>query len=221
MRKLIYTALIGPYDRVQEPLFVDKDFEYRLYTDQPGLHSDVWDIVQVERTERTAVRQARMLKTIPPEDCDFSVWIDANMQQKRSVLGICDPGADVDLWLMTHPDRDCVYQEGREVNHLRKDNHLIVEAQIARYRAEGYPRRNGLVASGIMARRRSSRVQELGELWYKEIDAGSHRDQLSFNYVLEGFKELKVNLVPYFDVIGVHFGKRGHKVRKRKPRRRR
>ena len=53
-----------------------------------------------------------------------------------------------------------------------------------KYQKEGYPKHNGLVASGILFRNHHDKdVIKVMEDWYSEVVYYSFRDQLSFNYV--------------------------------------
>lgn len=58
-----------------------------------------------------------------------------------------------------------------------------MDAQMERYRNEGYPEHNGLIDSGILVRElKNQKVINLMETWWQEVLHGSKRDQLSFNY---------------------------------------
>lgn len=54
-----------------------------------------------------------------------------------------------------------------------------------RYKKEGMPRNLGLIETNLMViNLRHTATRPFFELWKKEIEAGSHRDQLSINYCL-------------------------------------
>ena len=56
--------------------------------------------------------------------------------------------------------------------------------QVDRYRKAGYPADNGLVSGAIIFRKNASpTVKKINEDWWREIESGSVRDQLSFDYV--------------------------------------
>ena len=52
-----------------------------------------------------------------------------------------------------------------------------------RYASEGFPRGAGLAEACVILRRHTAAVEAFGEAWWHEIRTGSHRDQLSFDYV--------------------------------------
>jgi hypothetical protein len=43
-----------------------------------------------------------------------------------------------------------------------------------------------MIASGVMLRRHSEPVTTLNNLWWREVEGGSVRDQLAFNHVASG-----------------------------------
>jgi hypothetical protein len=83
----------------------------------------------------------------------------------------------------TYGPRDCVYQEAEACIKRRKDRPDVIEAQMARYRAEGYPEHGGLVETSVVVRTFGETVRRFNAAWWREICSGSRRDQLSFNYV--------------------------------------
>jgi hypothetical protein len=87
-----------------------------------------------------------------------------------------------DACFFKHSQRNCVYQEGRACITLRKDDPIVIRAQLAGYRAAGYPALNGLCENGIILRRNTPRINQLNEAWWMEITRHSLRDQLSLNY---------------------------------------
>ena len=89
-RYVIYTALIGGYDAIQQPLVVDNRFDYVLFTDVVRESKiGVWQIRKVDYTNANMIRIARYVKTHPMEllpDYDCSVWMDANLQITSSYI---------------------------------------------------------------------------------------------------------------------------------------
>ena len=64
---------------------------------------------------------------------------------------------------------------------LGKDRMKNMTAQMARYKAEGFPG-TPFSACILLVRKNTIRIAALESLWWKEVLAGSHRDQLSFDY---------------------------------------
>ena len=88
------------------------------------------------------------------------------------------------LYVPQHPQRNCIYKEVDAVIKLKKDTLENVTPQIERYKEEGFPENYGLLQSNILIRKHNNAdCIKLMECWWEELKNGSHRDQLSFNYV--------------------------------------
>ena len=66
---------------------------------------------------------------------------------------------------------------------MHKDSKDVIDKQIAKYQAEGYPKNIGMYETGIILRKHvDTKCQLVCNRWASELLLGSHRDQLSFNY---------------------------------------
>ena len=185
---IIYTAIFGDYDVLQEPEIITKGVIYICFTDKE-LKSNTWKIIHVD-AKYDSVRQARHCKIMFHEyikDFNIAMWIDANQQLKVDV-GFLLHALKQPLILLNHPDRNCIYDEARECQRLKKDNWNIISAQMNCYHNDGYPKDMGLVATGLMIRKNDTFVNELCKQWFSEVFLKSYRDQLSFNYVYYNLK---------------------------------
>jgi len=185
---VIYTAITGNYDTVKEPKYINPAFDYILFTNNPEIKSDVWQVRLVDNEEQLDnVRLARRIKILGHEylsGYDYSIWVDSkfeitdNLEEYMLTYRRQEP-----ILCFTHYANDCVYKEKKLCDLLKKDNFEIMEAQMDRYRKEGYPAENGLIESGILVRElKDDRLQQVMRTWWREILDGSRRDQLSFNY---------------------------------------
>ena len=76
---------------------------------------------------------------------------------------------------------------------MKKDVKENVDPQIERYRKEGFPKNYGLLQSNIMLRKHNEEdCVRFMEQWFEELKNGSHRDQLSFNYVAWKNEDIKI-----------------------------
>ena len=120
-----------------------------------------------------------------PDGYDASIWIDASFQVVGDIMKFVSQ-YDLEktpLYTRVHPHRNCIYEEAKACISLKKDQKKVIEEQVKRYQAEGYPEKVGLAETGILLRNHTDRrCQLLGNLWASEILRGSCRDQLSFNY---------------------------------------
>jgi len=190
VKKVIYTAIIGKYDKLKEPKVVSEGFDYVCFTDDVTLKSPKWKIVPVTNPQgldnTRLARKIKILYNSVLKEYDLSIWIDG------CVLINCDLNIflDVnyhgeDIVLLTHPNRSCAYEEAKACITLHTDDPEIINKQMEGYKSEGYPEGNGLAASGLMIRNhRSKKIDEFMNSWWNEVNLKSKRDQLSFNYVL-------------------------------------
>jgi hypothetical protein len=188
-RKVVYTAITGCYDELFTPEYINKDWDYICFTDNPDLTSDFWQIRRMkESDDLDSVKKARKYKIQPHRylpEYQISLWVDGNFR----IVGDIDEYIKIyalkkSMMCMNHPDRDCVYQEAEAVVKLKKDAENIVSIQIKKYIEENYPKNNGMIASGILYRKHNDPVvKELMNEWWNEVIIMSCRDQLSFNYV--------------------------------------
>lgn len=186
--KVIYTCITGNYDNLlPQPLF--SDYDYVCFTDNPDMKSDgIWEVRMLpdSLSHLTAVKQQRYAKLHPhillPE-YTYSIWIDANVKVLTDPSPLFDENYSVEI--PTHPTRNCIYAEEKACATMKKDQEEIMLPQMDRYRAQGFPKEYGLVQTNIMFRKHNEPdCIRLMEAWWTEIEKGSHRDQLSFNYAL-------------------------------------
>lgn len=182
--KVVYTAIIGKRDRLSN---ARKDCSYVAFTDGGwvGLDHVVsgWDILPAMNHYTDPVRNAKIYKVVPHWffDTEYSLWVDANFTvnvDMDEIIKLLPDDADMGLYV--HSDRDCIYDEA-EVCKVYHDKELI-QPQMDRYRAEGYPVHNGLHSCSVILRKHTKKMAEFNELWWREIQLGSRRDQLSFDY---------------------------------------
>lgn len=201
--KVIYTAIFGDYDQLQEPKVKPEGFDFVCFTDS-DIRSKNWKIRHTEREFTDPTRDARKHKVLAHEvlpEYDISVWVDGNLLVRGDVNKlIAKHLANTNMAVFDHKDakhrdknetedsKDCLYEE---VVHLIKsaergrvrDDPKVMQEQVDRYRSEGYPEHNGLILSMVLLRRHHKLdVVRTMEAWWGEIKRGSKRDQLSFPY---------------------------------------
>ena len=126
----------------------------------------------------------------------FNMWVDGSIYPTGTTEDYLELLGDNDLCLFQHPWRDCIYDEIEETLKLGFDLPEVALPMLERFKAEGYPANNGLGETGVLIRRDSPLVRKFfAEVW-REIEKGSHRDQLCFNYVLKKFPKLRVKYMP-------------------------
>jgi len=216
VKKVVYTAIIGKYDVLNEPKVVSEGFDYVCFTDDVTLKSPIWKIVLVTNTQGLDnTRQARKIKILCNsvlKEYDLSIWVDGSVSINCDLNIFLDENYHgEDIVLHTHPIRSCIYEEAEICIAIDKDDHEIINKQMEGYRSEGYPEGNGLVSTRLIIRNhRSKKVKEFMNSWWNEVNLKSKRDQLSFNYVLwkhqlsVGYCDLKKTFSPDFELNPSH-----------------
>lgn len=187
----IYTALIGGYDAIQQPLVVDDRFDYVLFTDDARESKiGVWQIRKVDYTNANLIRIARYVKTHPMEllpDYECSVWMDANLQITSSYIyekAIELYNSEALIASVQHPERDCIYDEIHQmVGQYFESDYMGLKWAHVLWKNH-YPFHNGLHETNIVWRRHCDKIQDFNAQWWDYINNYSHRDQFSFDYVL-------------------------------------
>lgn len=207
MKTIIYSCVTGKYDNVLSTLLssnlqIDEQTELILFSDRPGLAEPevyqqvgshiTWSVRPVVWKHPTCnIRTARWHKInshLALPEHDYSVWVDGSQRIKPVDLHVelVEPLREHEkkqpISTFKHPVRTCVYQEMSACNRLRKDNATLMAEQVKKYRSEGYPPYNGMVETACVVRNNSLPVRRFNEFWWQEIENGSRRDQLSFNY---------------------------------------
>lgn len=189
---VIYTAIVGNYDGIQQPIVTDDRFDYILFSnDAKETSVGVWQVRPINYENDDKIKIARWVKTHPEqllEGYEFSVWMDANIQIKtdyiyKRAFELFDKRVLIST--VIHPIRNCIYKEMFVVYDfgLETENTLLNWAKVLR--RNHYPHNNGLHETNIMYRIHSqSVVEKLDGFWWRCIDKYSRRDQLSFNYAL-------------------------------------
>ncbi len=188
---VVYTVITGQYDAVLEPRVIDANCDYICFTDSPPpAYSGVWQFRPVQNEEGLdPVRLSRRHKLLPhllfPEYA-FSIYVDGNLQIKASLREyLARYAGERPMLCQRHPERDCIYAEADIVLAYHLDEPAVVNAQLRRYRLEGFPSHAGLICANVLFRRHHDPdVVRVMESWWAEIRSGSRRDQLSFAYAV-------------------------------------
>ncbi|XKT75429.1 MAG: methyltransferase domain-containing protein [Patescibacteria group bacterium UBA2103] len=192
---LVYTAIFGKYDTLA-PAPSIPGVAFVCVTDSEKYKVSGWTMQYMEPQYEDVVRNARFVKVNPHivfRHIPTSIWIDGNI----SVVG--DVKEALEKYLADGVSM-AVYDHGSTVGDARtslfeeagvliasgkKDDPEVMQKQIDRYKEEGYADDQGLISSMVMFRRHMDPVLQKGlSRWWEEIEGGSRRDQLSFNYAM-------------------------------------
>lgn len=191
--RVIYTCITGGYDNLKQPSCVQDDFDYVCFTDNLNQVGGTWQLrpIPEELKGLSNVKQQRCIKACPHiylSEYDLSVWIDGSVDVRKNINQYLETNCndkDKSIFVGKHPQRNCTYAECRACVLFKKETQENVDKLTARYRSEGLPENNGMVQTCIMIRRHNDpECKRIMDMWAYEIKNNSHRDQLSFNYVL-------------------------------------
>ena len=182
-RIVVFTAVTGGYDSLRDPKHVLTNCDYIAFSDRP-LDCKVWQVFPFNYHEEDVVRTARFVKLHPHvyfPDHTISIWIDANISLEGDSQPFIDClGDDGVMALFPHPNRNCVFAEGRECIKRSKDGAEIIEQQLGKYTARAFLEDAGLWETGVLVRRHlDPRCKQLMTAWWRELFLGSRRDQIS------------------------------------------
>lgn len=170
------TAIYDQHDSLK-PVFPQEEYEidWVFVTDNPPDNPMGWRIVHDPCAGTEPRKAAKFPKIIPwaYTDAEASIWVDGSFRitSPRFVFEAMSHANPIAQFV--HPWRDCLYKEATRVRY-----------DASRYRELGHPENWGLWATGVIAREHTEDVKDLGDLWCKEVDRGSLRDQVSQPYAL-------------------------------------
>lgn len=204
----VYTAITGNFEPLQSPQFEPDPWgravQLVAFThERIGRTATGWEIRPPVYDCDDPRRAARWHKTHPQllfPAARFSLWHDGSHAltvnpwelvdkylidpRHPHAAPACDYTGDADLATFRHPQRATVAEELLACARLGKDNVKLMQAQVHRYRAEGFPDDRGLFETAAVLRRHTPEVAAFDARWWHEIDGGSVRDQLSIGYAL-------------------------------------
>lgn len=188
-RIAVYTVLVGGYDTLRRPKFIDAKCDYYCLTDDLNIKSDIWNIKYLDNSDGLdCTRLSRLPKILPhvffPE-YEESIYVDPNLEIRASLVEyISTYRMERPMLCMKHIWRDCIYDEADECIRLSKDDQDVIEHQMQFFRKKGFPKHYGLTQNSVLYRRHHDKtVIRVMEDWWEIVRTGSKRDQLSFNYV--------------------------------------
>lgn len=192
MKLLVYTSVIGGYDRVFPPLVRDASVDHVILTDDPAMQVPGWrsHLIDVSgfASRRAANRYSKMLVHRLLPGYKASLYVDGNIRllgPTGELLRSFVEGG-VTIRFFRHPQRDSVAEEIVACVALGKvAGAAPLETELEAYRADGFADDQGLVeATIIMKNHTAPGLDEAMALWWAQFERFGNRDQLSLPYVL-------------------------------------
>jgi len=184
---IVYTCLTGGKDGLPR-VPIQKGVQYIYYSDKDLKNKD-WEfrpLVYYNPDNRRIARYHKVNSHLLFPNEEYVLWLDGNIEVKwypEEILELLSTN-DNFVATMIHPSRNCIFQEFHAVRILNFDDPLVMAKQEQRYKREGMPLNIGLPETNVLLRKQNDDCREFNTLWWKEINGGSKRDQLSFSYVM-------------------------------------
>ena len=196
LKKVVYTVLLGKYDEIH-PVIKQKGYDYYLITDQKiENNTDLnWTILYINEklnysNKRDVVKRQRYYKINPHiffKNYDISIYFDTTC----SINGNLDDfllrilTQNMSIYVLEHPEANSINIEFKRVILRGKEKKEMINLIKYKYKRENFPDNNGLSENCLIIRKHNElRCINFMNKWFNEIKRNSHRDQLSFNYIL-------------------------------------
>ncbi|MFJ8538168.1 glycosyltransferase domain-containing protein [Streptomyces sp. NPDC093591] len=189
----IVTAIYDGYDSLKPVLpQAGVDVEWICVHDGEPPDAEAaqgWTLVYEPRPGVHPNRAAKHPKYEPWRytDAGVSLWVDASFRvvsAQFAIEAVAKLTDEEPIAQFVHPWRNCLYAEAKESAGLAKYAGEPVLEQADRYSELGHPESWGLWATGVIGRRHTAAVRELGVRWLAETYEWSFQDQISQPFVL-------------------------------------
>jgi hypothetical protein len=200
MKIAVITSSIGS-NKLLDPISFE-GVDYHAFVDD-NTANDKWIIHPVIDFSSDPIyknrRNAKVYKILPftflPE-YNYYFWVDSTHILEKNPFEVIDKYLiDSDVAVFKHPERNCIYPEGKIVVDIKYDHPNLVEDQLDFYRDIGYPENNGLYELPARVQRNTELTRRMGWMWWEQICMFSSRDQISFPFVCNQLG-IKPNILP-------------------------
>lgn len=197
---VIYTCILGGYDKLKEPLLGFENVEYICFTDDIQKITETkdtkWIMYSIPESisanyDKTLLN--RYIKMHPKElfpDADYAIYVDGNIGI-QSFLGsyLIKTKVRTGIAIFSHSQRQCAYVESKVCISRKKGKKEAIEYQMKAYNKSGFPRDYGLYECTIIAvDLKNALSTEIMNKWWREfLHYKSYRDQLSLPYIMWRF----------------------------------
>lgn len=193
---VVYTCIIGEYDIIREPLYIDEYIDYYIITNlNIDLSNSIWRKREIpsknfQRVNHDPVLTNRYVKMHPKEmfpEYDYSIYIDGCVRiisdikpflsQTKKTTGIA---------MHRHSARNSLFDEASVCIVMQKGNVKYLKNQVEKYKQEEMPKKFGLLEATLIAvDLNNDNCMKILETWWEEfIHSKSMRDQIALPYVL-------------------------------------
>lgn len=192
-RIVVYTCIIGNYDRIQEPVFVPDNCDFYIITDQTVAETSVWkkiDIADIDNIKGMSSPTLinRFIKMNPYElfeNYRYSIYIDGNLRIITDLTEYVNRVSEYGISFFDHGARKCVYDEIQMCIDLKKAREEKLR-EFERYLKElNMPKEYGLLYGGVIVRdHENEKGRKISKAWWEAFLQFPMRDQILLPYVL-------------------------------------
>jgi|TARA_B110000908_G_C10211277_1_gene430387 hypothetical protein len=201
-KNIVYTCVIGNYDKLYPPICDNQDIRYVALTDNPKLKAPGWELRLIEnQSSKNSSLTNRHCKLFPwkylPEATN-SIYVDGNIRIISTPSRLFDLVKDeCDIALFRHPDRNFVLEEIEAcARHGKVQNQDIINKEYQALLDDGFIDQGRLTENGVIIRsHKSAKLRAAMEMWWSFVHTYSGRDQISLHHCLAK-TAVKPNILP-------------------------
>jgi hypothetical protein len=194
-----YTCIVNNYDELKEPInkySSNSNWKFICYTDNPNIkiinpyeeeiskEESIWKIEPLKHVCDTIAKTARWHKINfhLVIDTEESMWIDGTFFINVELERWWRRTQGSDFTVVNHPFDKCAYKDIQSCIGGGKGDVFTLARQMTEYIHEGLPKDYGLIASGVMMRKKTKETKLFCEKWWQQIEKYTERDQPCFTY---------------------------------------
>ena len=191
-RIAIYTCVVGEYDVVKEPQYIEENCDYYLISDREPEEGSVYQWINVydivpnkDYTPAEMNRYCKMHSYDIFNEYRYAIYVDGSITIINGIAKYIDDIGEYGLAMHKHSFIDCIYVEGIRMVGGGVCDYEEVKRQMTEYLLEGMPRNYGQFKGGLIVFDHNNAIgQYILKEWFKEYMEKAKRDQFSFSYVL-------------------------------------
>ena len=210
MKYCVVSLIFNNYEPIREPLEVDPDADYFMFTDNPNLTSTGWKIIYVEELDKQELNGIQKMlifkysfyKYIPnSSDYDYFMMIDGSIVLLKSLEPIINyiENGNYDLSIALHPMRNSLDDEYQAWIQCRGLNKLYLN-KFVELTKDYDDSIKGLTETTIKIFKNTNIIINFIDDMYdilSKVDFNDKNDQCYFTYILSKYiDKLNINYHP-------------------------
>ena len=191
-KKVVYTCIVGNYDALIQQAYVDSEWDYVCFTDNPEMLKNEyighWKIrpLYLSDLDKTRINRFHKINThIVLPEYEESLYIDANVNILSPFIFDLIKARNSDLLISRHFSNTCAYEHSKWILSYNIDDPVKVNDFLRLMKKSGFPANYGMTENNIIYRKHNKdSIKIIDEDWWSFVKNYSKRDQLSLSYVL-------------------------------------